>query len=344
METQSTKKHLIRLFPRHVVPDELSLLSLYEIIIYLLLLGACVYFYNAWNKIPVIEKNICIEELGTYKSTEKKESLASIQFYIPNSTVFADSSAHYRYTLSMLESTSHIEYYNANDSLRNAFFAHRPAASRGYAGNLFYFSIDAPKRFQKLDNHIAIDTVLSGSHMFSDYHVIRKEPIRVIGEQFINGNAVYYVSDLSDGELTKPSFISLRDITQAYYRIRIHSHSIDSITVRFEFKGVVEISPMGDIVPNQLSGNQAVFSFKPDYQPFQQDSSIVWLNKASLDRFAPKNDHISTIQFHMKSKDMENAQSRRVFLVTAILSALVTIFLAFFIIFFYRLFRRDKEE
>ena len=344
METQSTKQHLIRLFPRHVVPDELSLLSLYEIIIYLLLLGACVYFYNAWNKIPVIEKNICIEELGTYKSTEKKESLASIQFYIPNSTVFADSSAHYRYTLSMLESTSHIEYYNANDSLRNAFFAHRPSSSRGYASNLFYFSIDAPKRFQKLDNHIAVDTILAGSHMFSSYHVIKGNPVRVTSEQFINGDTVYFASDLYDGELTKPSFLSLRDITQAYYRIRIHSHSIDSINVRFDFKGVVDVSPMGDIVPNQLSGNQVAFSFRPNYQPLQQDSSTVWVNKASYDRFVIKDDHISTIQFHMKSKDMENTQSRRVFLVTAILSALVTIFLAFFIIFFYRLLRRDKDE
>ncbi|MBR5702679.1 MAG: hypothetical protein IKX45_00320 [Bacteroidales bacterium] len=343
MSEKKSQRHFIRRFPQHIVPDELSLLSLYEILIYGAILGLCVFLYIGWSRIPIIEKNIYIEELGTISQKNKNESIADIRFYIPNSTVFADSSAHYLYTLSTRDTISSIGYSEALDSLKDAFFSHRPSARDWYAGNLFYFGFDAPARFRKLDNHVVVDTLLGGCHRFSGYHLIKKNPPRVVSEQFINGDSVYFVSDLYDGELTKPSFWSLRDISQAYYSIKIHSHSIDSIKVQFTFRGVVDVSSMGEITPSQVSGNLINFSFRPDYQKPQQDTAIIWVNQASYERFIPRQEYTSTIQFHIKSLDMENAQSRRVFLVTTILSALVTIFLAFFIILFYRIFKHDEE-
>lgn len=350
------KNSLLNLFPRHVIPDELSLLSLYEIVIYAAIFAICLYYYNSWNRVPVIEKNVYVENIGAFHPSINNNTIVSLDFYISNSTVFPDSAAHIKYSIVTKDNqTTALGRHKILDSLQSVFFKLKPEANQGYFGNLYYFRLDGydtglnwDKMSEEKKKPVIKEDNTHRGQGFYDYefnNFVQGPPVRIAMNCFINslGN-IYYACDLNDKDLLKPSFFSRRDISQTYYRINIHSHSVDSFYVNFHYKGVIDFSSLGSYSPSYITGNEVQFSLKPVYEKPEEDTTIVWDNKASYMRFYNYEEYVTTLQFYVKSTDMENNQSRRVFLISTILSALITIFLAFIIIFIYRLVKPERES
>lgn len=337
-------RRIINWFPRHVVPDELSVLSLYEVVIYAVLFCGGLYLYKAWNRVPIIEKDVYFERL---ESQYDDASYASIDYYISNSSVFKDSIAHIGYAFSTYPSTRSISRPSAVDSLANAFCKLRPNAGKDFKGPVIFFGIEGKSVYSDWEDIpmkkrvpiVKYDTIIGDDSFYFANRYVNSQPVKSLAETFCSAPCSGMV-ELLDHDLMTPKFMSLRDISQSYFIIRVHSHSIDSISLQVHFKGATEITPMGAIIPDIVSGDKVKYIFKPIYEK-AVDGTHISVNKERMDRFT-KGDPIgyTTIKFHVKFKDMENSQSRRVFLISTILSALITIFLAFVIIFIYRVGRR----
>ena len=315
------KDRLLNKFPQHIVPDELSLLSIYEIIMYLTILVGCWMLYRSWNKVPMIEHNVVVEKLQS-----DFETMAEIRYDLPISTVLCKDKEPARvYADFSVCSKTHDSSSLQNDyvdSLKNFYFAHFPD-SLMYRGDLVYFRTE--EKIPKA--HITNNGVDQESYGYYSYGSARSEKHgkdrELISEVFINSPLLIaqtkYNINMDTPDLTRPSFWSKRDVSQAYFKINLSSQTLDSIRVVINFTGAIDLLPIGVIKPETISGNSVTFALSP---------------KEASD---------TELFFYAKFRDLENSQSRRVFLLTAVISALITVFIAFLIIFVYRIVLTSKR-
>lgn len=96
-----------------------------------------------------------------------------------------------------------------------------------------------------------------------------------------------------------PNVLKLKDISQSYYRIKVHSNTIDSIALHVDFVGVANFSKF-EYEPNEIS----MCSF--DYNDFQRHPVL------------------SEITFHVSFPETQNLQVIRCFFLTALMTLLIT--------------------
>lgn len=153
-----------------------------------------------------------------------------------------------------------------------------------------------------------------------------KKPYYTWLEYYSNGVKNIITTKANYRPLVNPSFFSLRDISQAYYEFRVTSHSVNGVDLNLAFVGAAECTP------TMPTGTDDTVEMRP--------GGIGYKLKYLQDKE-------KIVRLHVKYKDLENSQARRVFLVTSVLSGLITIFLAFLIIFIYKVLRslvRSKNK
>ena len=119
--------------------------------------------------------------------------------------------------------------------------------------------------------------------------------------------------------ISVPSWFTLEDISQQYYKIKLNSEKIDSISLRIDFCGVTEFSHI---------------SPEPDEKGM---SYIVFSDTKKINRIL-----CNGLEFHAGFKELSNMQQIRLFLLTSIMAGIVIIIVVFFIIGFYKFFRLFK--
>lgn len=304
---------------------------------YLLILLGCWLLYKQWNQIPVFEHELHVEALKVGSTGV----ISEINYQIPISTTLAKHKDSAIVDIGFQQNNNHRQLSHRNspviDSLNSVYKSHFPD-SLSFTGNLYYSSSTELLPLGKVNFNTVKEVEFSRYFHFGDVQVQRYGMHnKVTIEAYINapiggdGQHIYAVNSPS---MTKPRFWSLRDISQAYYKIRIHTHSVDSVRLAFQTSGAIEISPMRQYQPELISGDKIVYGFVPniDDEDNYKISSTTGHSTFNADGFIAPNE----ILFHIKYKDLENSQSRRVFLITAIISALVTVLIAFMIIFIYR--------
>lgn len=321
------KNSIINAFPQHVVPDELSVLSVYEILIYLLILLGCWFLYNKWNEIPVIRQDIRVERLDSIYR-EHCKSLVVLDYDIPVSSKFPQDYAVIRtITEPNIGGKMHQRLYNRElDSLKQIYLYHFPDSLPGLVGPLFYVKLMIYQDRESVDYHFTtMDSTFRNSlnyletyYQYGHAASYTKKPYYTWLEFFLNGVKIDNTTAANYHPLVTPSFFSLRDISQAYYEFRVTSHSVYDVDLNLAFVGAAECTP------TRLTGEKDTVELRPGGIGYK----LKYLN-----------DNEKIIRLHVKYKDQENSQARRVFLVTSVLSGLITIFLAFLIIFIYKILR-----
>ena len=123
------------------------------------------------------------------------------------------------------------------------------------------------------------------------------------------------------GVMSKPSWYDEYDVSQFYFKVNVKSRSVPAINLNFRIRGANNYTFI-DVEPDSLIGQQLYYSFTSD----------------SLKRYSADDFMIDrTLLIHVQSKELEILQQSRIFGVTALLSALITVFLAFLIIWICRL-------
>ena len=205
------------------------------------------------------------------------------------------------------------------DSLLSLYNSYFPDSLGSPIGPIHYIKHKLYQPIKpKKDFKITLNRSVGRYYQLGRYGVPRGKPYHCWQETFINyplakADEISPISLPLKGNipsLIKPSFFALHDISQAYYKFQVTSHSVDSIYLNLSNYGAAEFTPTGREKVKQEGGK------------------ITYALKGYPDE--------NTILLHVKYKDLENSQARRVFLVTAVISGLITIFLAFIIIFIYR--------
>lgn len=318
---------IINAFPQHVVPDELSILSVYEIIIYLLILFGCWFLYSRWNEIPVIRQDIQVERLDSIYRDHCK-SLAALNYEIPVSSKFPRDYVFIRTkTAPGTEGKMHQWFFNRElDSLKQIYLRHFPDSLPGLVGPLFYVKQIVYQERKSVDYHITtMDSTFRNKLNYQEEYYqyghaasYTQKPYYTWLEFFLNGESIDNKTRVNYRPLVTPSFFSLRDISQAYYEFRITSHSVHEVDLNLAFVGAAECTP------TMPTGEDDTVEMRPGGIGYKL-------------KYLPDNEKI--VRLHVKYKDLDNSQARRVFLVTSVLSGLITIFIAFLIIFIYKILR-----
>ena len=345
-------------FPKPKALTELTLLSMLEIIVYGLLFVASVFLYYKWNSIPIYDIYINIDRIDERARDNNSYNCilgpdyqlvnhSEININLPYSYLLKDSVAQifikndaYRLTRKMnsimtfseLEKESNFMNTSYLDSLLKVlkdFNAESHKTERNKNSNLDKQLVDIKdvsylfhNKIKAVSYGVNINKKSTSNYYVRDKYGI-KCPVNVINHKH-NGlfesesqfECFYDSLAMSQkyGVLSKPSVMALRDISQAFYRFHIRTQLINIVDVKVSFLGANNIKVI-ETEPDSINGQDYYYNFKKPVVSAGLGKDFV---------------------FHLESKEFEGIQKARLFFITTLLSAIVTLFLAFFIIYFYR--------
>jgi len=363
------RRHILNGYPQPVIPNELSLMSKYQLICYLTALAVTLFLFICWHSKNKREIICQFEEISSADAF-RSDTLNNVnRTFIYNLTIpmtyeASDSSwrsMKYVYVRDMINKDS-TWYFNGNIEIigkSDTMWRYNGTAGKiskqnhGHLNKPYLNMESLINRFHNIDEN----AYLSDINKYNERFFYTKEKfyfgrlsnlitkIKSEKKEFIRDTA--YIKDcyfnyerlmrdfwIRDREhkikltgmfmpfstsITRPKWYSLYDISQSYFTIKLLTNSIDSVSLTVDLVGASEFFTIND-KPTDVYGNKIIF------------------NK----RMKP-GDEI-TIKFYARCKDLENLQTVRVFFITAFLSGLIMTFLAFFIIYFYRVYKFRKES
>ena len=345
--------------------------SLAETVLYVLFFLLCFYFYIIWSRVKVHRETVEIECLELPKSDSSKVAIAAISkitYQIPMTKtelngnkeangfregLFVDFEPLYHY----LDRDSVWSYnyesvvntvYNYNSKFRPLYVGRRidwdESEKCGYRTsyygdvamldslrNFYYEKRKEIKKKVRPIYYIYNSTSLSVRNPFPNVtldtitpkHVPGTFPCIIYEQGFRETRFTRFFSGLpyaqsqasgalnffSTGAYQKPRWFDLEDITQRYYDFKLKSETVDSIILKFDFVGATSFSLMHP-------------------EPDVVTMSSIEFNKPEKIREIKNNG----LRFYADFMELHNWQTVRMFTVTAIMSAMFTIFLGMFII------------
>lgn len=328
---------------------ELSIISVLELCIYIIVFGATIMLYQRWTDVAVREIDIECESLhpipnhrvGEAGHLYKKVKNIGCKIYIDIPFSKVDTVGHLNnYSLKLFKlpnennMSSGIYESQCFDQVLNTFIDVTDSLDylSRWEYQLFYnkltmtrdnFSLWLPNYMNSRD----VDFVTSSDDssvtvpVISTYTRKNFNTFTHKNETFVPAYQDIEISKREKyGVMSKPSWYDEYDVSQFYFRVNVKSRSVPSINLNFTIRGANNYTFI-DGKPDSLVGQQLYYSFTKD--SLKSDSDSLMINQ--------------TLLIHVQSKELEILQQSRIFGVTALLSALITVFLAFLIIWICRL-------
>ena len=298
------RRFLLQKGPRHIAIDELSLLSRYELIVYIIIFLLFGFLLYRINKIPVRKIEIAVDIDSVSDTSVSTKAL--IDCFLPVSPVETATMVDTGSFLSPYKKTYNELYYsNKGGGIRAVVSENVVRGQLSIMTSIV--SILPAMYFHETRKVGQSDVIYSTRSIKAIYNV----PDTTIAYN-IKKSWPFYTS------LTRPTMWSLYDISQSYYEISVKGQAIDTVLLALHFKGAVEVD---DIIgaANRMDDLHTVYHIEPQ-------------------------NNEKKILLHVKHKDLENSQQIRFFGVTSVLAALITMFLAFLIIYVYRFRHKELDE
>ena len=74
------KERILSLFPHHVIPDNLSLISLYELLVYIAVFLCLLNWYECFHSIQEYDHDIYIDSLDSLWGNRRTKDFAEIKY------------------------------------------------------------------------------------------------------------------------------------------------------------------------------------------------------------------------------------------------------------------------
>ena len=306
---------------RWPIPKNIRILSVYEIAAYILFLILFVFLYYALQIVPCHNDVITIQRIhhDTYDST--KLSFV-VKYKIPMTYVYDRNGGSGRMQIELIpDSNTTFKPSREINSLTSFYLSfntdsiHKPTYSiyqfkNTQKHNLIKQAIYVNKPWE-IENYITKYGIKRNIEE-NDHYVVE-----IIGPSY----AKITLEDCNGfGPLSRPQWYALYDISQSYYDLNFET-SFDGSMINIDFVGVSEFSKM---IP----------------EPDEIDmGSITFTDKNKLDRIRKKG-----LKFYVRHKELENFQNSRMFFVTAVMGALVAIFITFVVLSFFKVSRKIKNR
>lgn len=335
------------LYPK---PDDLVLKSFFEFLFYLIITATCVLVFYLWNKVP--ERNIAISvgqrNHRTYISGDSVSSVkARIDLIIPMTKKkyndqklfkaklkaeerfikYVFTKYYYELDTTYLDSNSSLLYNNiiyANNldlwkefekrysnlkTKKTLYFgvAHNRGPNSVDEGIDYLYNTDDQNPNDTLHHFVKIEAPSDNAYIKNIY---AKDTLCFNRSVLLGGDV-----------LGVPTWYRFEDISQSYYNILLKSEGLDSLVLKINFIGVIDLS---NIYP------------EPD---IKEMSSIEYNKPEKI-----KEIELFGLQFHAKFKELENLQTIRLVGITSVLGGLLLIFFGFMFVGFYYLGRFGKKH
>lgn len=327
------KGPLLNAFPQPQIPDELSVMSVYELVCYALIFFAFAFLFIKWNKVPVREFDVNAERIDSNQDFSTISSQLDVDWRVPMSAIYESKDGYCDVTCTAVEK-------KPDNSMT--------AANRLQQGNRLYgrdslYSYMAEKMEKSNDNWSnATAYHIAATCSARDFFVMRANRYSVPGKNNVSvadfdrkgllvnnlkaelffagkrGKLKHEMSSiLNNTPYSRPKWYSLFDISQSYFKCHVSTGTIDDIRLTMNFEGAADIYDVKEKA-DSIYGSGAIYHLT-------------------------NNDKLDTeIVIYARFKDLESIQSIRLFAVTAVLGGLITIFLAFIIILVYRILRKEE--
>ena len=338
-------------------PKNFPILSIWEFIIYCILLAISMWFYFKCQIVPVfsIESDLNHVYVGTNDST--KACRVNIIFRMPMTKVMLEEplppsdiernlallnsmKGCYGFSIRFLDDTEKIyydkyrKYWGAlelkYDSLYHLYKEVCQDSLLPISNSIFYLHTkiesNGIKQFsRKRSSKWGVSRLLnSGEDSINLCQKISYKEESLIVESFHTYNVVALFEENKDMNypiFSRPKWYSEYDISQSYYYFRINGDYTDNSTLKIDFVGVTQFSNMIP-EPDVASMNSIVFSDPEKIKQIKENG----------------------LQFHATFTELQNSQNSRMFFVTALLCALIAIIITFCIISIYKIIRKTKES
>ena len=304
-------KRLFQKIKKHLWPQNNNIQSVAEIAGYLIVLAFALFVFWKIQRVPAHEETIAIESLGAEVDSVLNTHYANVSYHMPMSYSLDDSYGLGRLRISFDHEPKSFYYSEIGQdqiALYNKYYEYQKMEPK--KGNILFYA----------HSHLENTAIVLGFD--GD-----KEP-------YINDKQINYRYKTRDGAIetewyrtvpydmelktikallttapySRPSWWSLYDVSQSYYIIRLEGN-MKVKSLEFDFVGAVDFSTMYP-EPDVLTMNSISFV---DLQKIQEIKE-------------------HGLKFHAKFIELERNQTIRLFIVSAVLSALFAIFIAVFVL------------
>lgn len=327
------KENIKKYLDWHIFPVDLSILSIYEVIIYILIFSYFIYLYINFQNIPHLENKVLVHPINR----ESNDSLyLKITFTCPSSFIF-DADGQGRVKASFIEENKEKGYdlpqiatdkatnNNIND-LRKTYIdlcnKYLDSIRIKYAliSDIVYckhtFNHSAKKNKYKNSQWEHLQAQCFGTTV-TDSSGLSTETFLPI--QSLNTGSELLITD-SILPFSRPKWYDLFDISQSYYTFEFDGE-INKGEITIDFEGATRFS---NIFP------------EPDKKTM---SSITFADSTKVRYIFEKG-----LTFHALHLEMDGIQRSRMFVITTILGTLLALFITFVVISIYKIGLKFKSS
>ena len=330
------RQHILRWFPEPIFTTELSLMPIYELLCYIIIFLFFGFLFFKFHNVPIREFDIYAERIDANHDYYAQSNHLDVDWFFPMSSIISvtenghcnvscyrtdDSLFHIITATNMLMDGEKLygredmySYLTNNMEIVNDNWKSQPA---------YYVSVSSKTD----DFYVRRATRSSSSGTNNVYNLDYKKKGLFIDELKAElyfagrkGRLIHEMAgNLSNTPYSRPKLYSLFDISQSYIKIHVKTNTIDEIRLALDFDGATEIDDVRHMADTVLS------------------SRIVY-------NISNVNATDSEILIYTRFKDLENMQSLRLFAVSSVIGGLIMVFIAFLVIYLYRLIGRKYND
>lgn len=333
---KTKKKHILKMFPQPLYATKLSVMTIYELICYIVIFVFFGFLFFKFHKVPIRDFVITAERIDGNRDNYAQSNNLNVEWVFPMSSIVSDTE----------NGQCQMTCYRSDDSV----FHIMTASNRLLDGDKLY---DRSAKYSYLTDNM--ETVNDSWRSLPAYYAsitCSSEDFYVRKANRYSNKGVNNVSNLeyektglfldnlkaelyfagrraklthemagkySNAPYSRPKLYSLFDISQSYFRCRVKTNTIDNIRLAFYFEGATDVDDV-KVAADTILGSSVIYNIR---------------NVSATD---------SEILIYARFKDLENMQSLRLFVVSSLIGGLVMIFVGFLVIYLYRVIRGVRDD
>ena len=336
-----TKQVIKKIFDWHLLPTNLSILSIYEFIMYTGFFAYFVYLYNGFQIVPEYDGFIYVQRVKNKSIQDTINISASIKYTIPYSYRFSESDSG-RIVFQL--------YSEHQNNQRFVDYSNIPKSSKLNFINSSYEELT--ETFNELsDINIKTDYLNKSFkthdfiylNIFNNHSEYKRNNNESYGQWHYNSPYSFYRSYISPNgagtetlfnaipgyvynqaasnmPYSRPKWYYLYDISQSYYTFNF-DNNIKTKEISIDFVGATRFSGIYPV---------------PDRTDM---SSITYTDTAKINYIVENG-----LKFHAFHLEMDGIQESRLFFVSSVLAAIFALFVTFIVISLYKLRNKLKRN
>ena len=333
---KKNRKHMLRWFPEPIFTTELSLMPVYELLCYVVIFVFFGFLFFKFHKVPVREFDIYAERIDDNRDNYAQSSNLDVVWHFPMSSIVSDTeNGQCVLTCSRSDDSVFHAITAANRLLYGDKLYEREKMYSYLTDNMekannnwttlpaYYASITCGSEdfYVRRANRYSSKGVNNVSNL--EYEKTGLYIDNLKAELYFAGRRARLTHEmagkLNNAPYSRPKLYSLFDISQSYIKLHVKTNTIDHIRLALDFDGATEIDAV-KFEADSICGSSVVYNIR---NIDETDTEIL---------------------IYTRFKDLENVQALRLFVVSSLIGGLIMVFVAFLVIFTYRVVRQIKSD